>query len=115
MTISSTIYDFSNRYRGRAQESQRSAGPSPNLPTLSDIDEVLEQSKRTVETLLHIREVTAMQQSAADHRVHDSSYKSSAEYDMEDSGIYHDDVKTNGLMGPDPKKRRGVSLQIASW
>jgi len=80
------------------------------MPTLSDVDEMLEQSKRTYDTFMHIREVLAMQQSVADHRAHESGYnKSSAEYDMEDAGIYHDDVKTNGLMGPDPKKRRGVS------
>jgi hypothetical protein len=111
MALSTAVYNFSHRFRGRA-EPQRSAGPSPTMPTLSDVDEMLEQSKRTYDTFMHIREVLALQQSVADHRAHESGYnKSSAEYDMEDAGIYHDDVKTNGLMGPDPKKRRGVSSQ----
>ncbi|KAI9866140.1 MAG: hypothetical protein M1813_001701 [Trichoglossum hirsutum] len=107
IAFSSAIYTFSNRYKGRVQESQRSAGPSPNMPTVADVDEMLEQSKKTSEVLEHIKEVLQMQQNVADHRAHESSYKSSTEYDMEDTSIYHDDMKNSGLMGPDPKKRRG--------
>jgi hypothetical protein len=110
--MSTAIYNFSTRHKGRAQEPQRSAGHSPNMPTLQEVDDMLEQSRRANEALSHIRDVLQMQQSVADHRAHESGYnKSSTEYDMEDAGVYHDDMKANGMMGPDPKKRRGVSLQ----
>jgi hypothetical protein len=84
------------------------------MPTVADVDEMLEQSKKTSEVLEHIKEVLQMQQNVADHRAHESSYKSSTEYDMEDTSIYHDDMKNSGLMGPDPKKRRGVCFAVGT-
>ncbi|KAH0537319.1 hypothetical protein FGG08_005873 [Glutinoglossum americanum] len=107
MGLSAAIYNYSNRYRGLSAESQRTPGNPSHMPIPSEIDEMVEQSKRTYETFVHIKEVLQVQQTTADHRVPESSYKSSTEYEMEDAGIYQDDMKSNGLMGPDPKKRRG--------
>ncbi|KAH0551093.1 hypothetical protein GP486_007560 [Trichoglossum hirsutum] len=109
IAISSAIYNFSSRYNERAQESQRSAGLSPDL---IEVDEMLKQSRQTCELFEHIKDVLQAQQNVPDHRAHESGFKSSTDFDMEDNSVFHDDMKNHGLMGPDPKKRRGVGLRL---
>ena len=67
---------------------------------------------RVQDLLVRLRDMLVTQQNMVENQQgSEQRYKDSAEYDADENGGY-DDGKPGAMLGPDAKKRRGVSLTI---
>lgn len=109
--VTTRTLDFSRHYAAKAHQTQRS-GPVPgSLPSLNEIDDLLQLQRRCQDALLRIRSAVLSQEHAlAEQRAQRQAYKSEGGYDDEQHvGMYPDEFKGGGgFAGSDVKKRRGV-------
>jgi hypothetical protein len=80
------------------------------LPGLVEVDDMVNKSRVAHESLLKIRDVILQQQVAyeADQRQQLKGYDHHSQQSVpHHSQMDVDDGKSNGFVGPDPKKRRG--------
>ncbi|KAL2222640.1 hypothetical protein M432DRAFT_12561 [Thermoascus aurantiacus ATCC 26904] len=108
--VTTRTLDFSRHYAAKAHQTQRS-GPVPgSLPSLNEIDDLLQLQRRCQDALLRIRSAVLSQEHAlAEQRAQRQAYKSEGGYDDEQHvGMYPDEFKGGGgFAGSDVKKRRG--------
>jgi hypothetical protein len=106
--------EFSKLYATRAYQTQRSGPVWGSLPSLQEIDEILQVQQHNKEALLKIRDAVINQEQAlANQHAQQQLYKSDHHHGDEDhTGVYQEDFKGGGgFAGADAKKRRGVSHQ----
>lgn len=107
---SGRLNDFLRIYGQRAHQAQRS-GPVPgSTPTIGEVDDLMKQGQRIVDSLARIREVVlTTQQAHMAEQAQDPRYKTTNGYEPEEShNPYGEDPKGGGgFAGSDPKKRRG--------
>ena len=107
---SSIINDFSRRYSDQMHQNQRSGITLSHLPSMVEVEDMLNKSKMQTESLLKIRETIAIQIAAYDQQVADSrqSYPTftAAALPPTDRSQDGEDSKA-GFAAADTKKRRG--------
>jgi hypothetical protein len=82
------------------------------MPSLIEVEEMMRQQTRVVESFARIREVIVTQQNAmAEQRSRDEANKQSSDYNDDGSGYSGKEEGGGGFSGADAKKRRGVSLE----
>lgn len=110
---SGRLNEFLRIYGQRAHHAQR-AGPIPgSTPAIHEVDELMKQSQRIVESLARIREVVlTTQQAHLAEQAQDPRFKAANGYEPEEAhNPYGEDPKGGGgFAGSDPKKRRGVRI-----
>lgn len=81
------------------------------MPRLEEVDEMLKHSERIQISLQRMREVVFNHQASIVEPPQDPRYARMNGYEHDAQSNYGDDPKgTGGFAGPDPKKRRGVSV-----
>ncbi|KAF2087423.1 hypothetical protein K490DRAFT_65810 [Saccharata proteae CBS 121410] len=106
---SGRLNEFVRVYGQRAHQTQRT-GPMPNsTPNIAEVDDLMKQGSRIVDSLAQIRNVVITQQQVAlAEQAQDPRFGKAANgYEPEDSHSYSEDAKGGGFAGSDPKKRRG--------
>ncbi|EED19407.1 GATA-type sexual development transcription factor NsdD [Talaromyces stipitatus ATCC 10500] len=106
---STKTLDFSRHYASIAHQNQRSGPILGTLPSLHELDDLIQQQQRNHEALLRIRNAVVSQEHAlAEQRIQQRHGKVENGYDDEHSGLYPDGFKSpGGFNGGDAKKRRG--------
>ncbi|OKL63582.1 hypothetical protein UA08_01489 [Talaromyces atroroseus] len=101
--------DFSRHYATLAHQNQRSGPILGTLPSVHELDDVIQQHQRTHEAFMRIRNAVLSQEHAlAEQRVQQRNNKVENGYDDERSGLYQDGFKSpSGFTAGDAKKRRG--------
>jgi glutamate--cysteine ligase catalytic subunit len=104
---SSRLREFGRDFKDRARELPR-AGPAPGLlPSINEVDSMINHQSRVQELLLRLRDMLVSQQNAmASQQGPEPRYKGHGDYDI-DNGVIYEDGKSEAFMGPDAKKRRG--------
>jgi len=107
--VSSRTLEFSRHYAARAHQTQRSGPILGSLPSLNEIDELLQLQRRNQDALIRIRTAVLNQEHALAEQRQRQAFKTDSPYDDDHCGMYHDEFKgAGGFAGADPKKRRGV-------
>lgn len=91
--------DFSRIYAARAHHSNH-AGPLAGLPSLSEVESMLQLQRRSSDALARLRSAVLNQEHAIAEQQNQP---------RENGGVYREEPKTGGFAGGDTKKRRGVS------
>lgn len=105
MESSARTHEFSRVWAQRYHQSNRSGYYQDSLPSVHEIEDMLQKSSRITDNLRRIREVMVAQQHAlSEHRA-----RMARGSQMEDdyNGM-PDEYKGGGFAGGDSKKRRGV-------
>lgn len=101
--------EFSSHYHQLAQESQRSAPVPERMPSLRECDDMMVLQSKISTALSRIRETVLEQQHVlADQHAREQSCKAQGDYDVDEGSMYSEDMKNQGYVGSDAKKRRGV-------
>jgi hypothetical protein len=111
---STKTLEFSRHYASIAHQNQRSGPILGTLPSLHELDDLIQQQQRNHEALLRIRSAVVSQEHAlAEQRVQQRHPKVENGYDDDHVGLYQDGFKSpSGFTGGDAKKRRGVSSHL---
>lgn len=105
---SAVALNFSRQYGNNLHATQRS-GPLPGtLPALTEIDDLVNRSKNTLDALNKMREVLVAQQAVYYQQAQEERFKSEAESKRNDS-VHHSEQAKDASFAGDSKKRRGVS------
>lgn len=106
---SGRMLEFTKHYGARAHQTQRS-GPVPgSIPSMVEVDELMQQQRRIADAVERIRNVVVQTEEAARaEQAQDARYKAANGFGSEDPNGYQDDKNGGGFAGSDPKKRRGV-------
>ncbi|KAH8695006.1 hypothetical protein BGW36DRAFT_428901 [Talaromyces proteolyticus] len=104
---STKTLDFSKHYATRAHQAQRSGPVLGSLPSVHEVDDLLQTQQRNHEALLRIRNaVISQEQALAEQRAQRHDKENG--YDDGHVGMYQDGFKSpTGFTGGDAKKRRG--------
>ncbi|KAK3715965.1 glutamate--cysteine ligase [Vermiconidia calcicola] len=108
--ISGIMQDFSRRYGDRMHQDARTGSSLSTLPSMIEVDDMINKSQVQVDSLNKIREVILTQQLAyeqqmADHR---QQHKAFAESPASVADHHPDGVENKDIFaGSDTKKRRG--------
>lgn len=107
---SGQLAEFSRDYRHRVRDIQRT-GPLPNmLPSIAECDDMIRHQLRIQDVLGRLREMLVSQHDAAVNRhAQERVFKGPADFEMEDPSLGLEEVKPNGVMTSEARKRRGVS------
>ncbi|KAK7529605.1 uncharacterized protein J3D65DRAFT_672542 [Phyllosticta citribraziliensis] len=103
------LNEFLRVYGQRAHQAQRT-GPVPgSTPPIQEVDDMMKQGHRIVDSLVRIREVVlTTQQNQVPEQPQDPRFKATNGFDAEESSQYGEDTKgAGGFAGGDSKKRRG--------
>lgn len=108
---SGILSDFSRRYGDRMHQTQRSGASLKTLPGIVEVDDMINKSRRTHDSLIKIRDVILQQQAAYEQQAADQRQQHKT-FDQhpptpEHSEQHIDDGKSGGFAGVDTKKRRG--------
>lgn len=105
---SGTLLEFSKHFGVKAHQTQRS-GPLPgSIPTLENIEDLLQKSQKIQDALTRIKEVVITQNVAFAEQQKGPNQQMVNGYGPEPNGYQPpDETKAGGFAGPDPKKRRG--------
>ncbi|OJJ44393.1 hypothetical protein ASPZODRAFT_144959 [Penicilliopsis zonata CBS 506.65] len=107
--MSSRTLDFSRHYATRAHQTQRSGPILGSLPSLNEVDEMLNMQRRNQDALIRIRTAIINQEHAlAEQMAQRKVFKPGLRED-EHMGMYQEEYKGGGggFAGADTKKRRG--------
>ncbi|KAK8214732.1 hypothetical protein M8818_002312 [Zalaria obscura] len=104
---SGVTLDFSRQYGARMHQMQRS-GPLPgSMPAITEIDDLANKTRNTLEALSRMREVLLAEQQAAYYQqAQEQRYKAEDDAKHHDAASQQDD-KAGGFAGAESKKRRG--------
>ncbi|KAL2008242.1 hypothetical protein VTN00DRAFT_8224 [Thermoascus crustaceus] len=108
--ITTRTLDFSRHYAAKAHQTQRSGPILGSLPSLTEIDDLLQLQRRNQDALLRIRSAVLSQEHAlAEQRAQRQAFKSEGGYEDDHIGMYQQDEFKGGggFAGPGAKKRRG--------
>ncbi|KAL4878620.1 hypothetical protein BJY04DRAFT_108176 [Aspergillus karnatakaensis] len=106
--LTSRTMDFSRHYANKAQQSR--SGPVPgSLPSLQEIEDMLNIQRRNHDVLMRIRTAVFNQENAmAEQLAQRKVFRPSGPHDDDRMAMYHEELKgSGGFAGPDSKKRRG--------
>ena len=111
--MSSRTLDFSRRYAALAHQTQRSGPVLGSLPSLHEVEEMMNMQRRNQDALMRIRTAALNQEHAlAEQMAQRKAYKMGGP-DDDHMAIYQDEYKgSGGFAGPESKKRRGVRFVI---
>lgn len=106
---STKALDFSRHYATLAHQNQRTGPGLSTLPSVHELDDVIQQHQRTHEAFMRIRNAVLSQEHAlAEQRVQQRHSKVENGFDDEHPGLYQDGFKSpSGFTAGDAKKRRG--------
>ncbi|RAL11250.1 GATA-type sexual development transcription factor NsdD [Aspergillus homomorphus CBS 101889] len=107
--ISTRSLDFSRHYAARAHQTQRSGPVMGSLPSLHEIEEILNLQRRNQDALIRIRTAVLNQEHAlAEQMAQRKAFKAGGMHGDDHVAMYQEDYKGNGgFAGADSKKRRG--------
>jgi len=105
---STVMCDFSRAYGARLHQNART-GPAPGtLPAITEVEELMNKSRFTLEALGRMREVLIAQEAAYLQQAQEQRFQSEAEAEAKRNDSVHvSDEGKGGFAGPEPKKRRG--------
>lgn len=108
--MSTRSLDFARHYATRAHQTQRSGPVLGSLPSLGEVDEMLNLQRRNEDALLRIRTAVLNQEHAfAEQMAQKRTFKPGLHED-EQMAMYQEEFKgSGGFAGAESKKRRGVS------
>lgn len=107
--------DFSRLYGARLHQTQRT-GPVPGtLPAMTEVDELMNKTRHTLDALGRMRAVLAEQQAVFYQQAQEQQrYRAESDAKRNDSVHQSEDAKAGGFAGGDAKKRRGVCTMSSS-
>ncbi|KAG8626730.1 hypothetical protein KVT40_005675 [Elsinoe batatas] len=103
---STIMHDFSRQYGARLHQTQRSGPTAGTLPAITEIDDLMNKTRHTLESLGKLREGLVAHQTAYFQQAQEN-LRLSQDAKRNDSVHQHDDSKSGGFAGAEPKKRRG--------
>lgn len=105
--MSTRTLDFSRHYATRAHQTQRSGPVMGSLPSLNEVEEMINAQRQNQEALLRIRNAVLTQEHAmAEQMAQRKAYKASGV--DEEMAMYQEEFKgSGGFAGAEAKKRRG--------
>lgn len=108
--MSTRTLDFSRHYATRAHQTQRSGPVMGSLPSLNEVEEMINAQRQNQEALLRIRNAVLTQEHAmAEQMAQRKAYKASGV--DEEMAMYQEEFKgSGGFAGAEAKKRRGVRI-----
>lgn len=112
--MSTRSLEFSRHYAARAHQTQRSGPVLGSLPSLHEVEEMLNVQRRNQDALLRIRTAVLNQEHAmAEQMAQRKAFKTGGVHDDDHMAVYHEDFKgSGGFAGADSKKRRGVGSPL---
>ncbi|KKK13954.1 sexual development transcription factor NsdD, partial [Aspergillus ochraceoroseus] len=107
--MSTRTLDFSRHYAARAHQTQRSGPVLGSLPSLQEVEEMLNIQRRNQDALMRIRTAVLNQEHAlAEQMAQRKAFKPAGAHEDDHMAMYQEEFKgSGGFAGPDPKKRRG--------
>ena len=99
------MQDFSRRYGDRMHQNARSGPSISSLPSMIEVEDMINKGRIQLESLSKIREVILAQQAAYEQQVAEQRHKSYSEQSQPPPE--HLAEGKDGFAGPDAKKRRG--------
>ncbi|OJJ36518.1 hypothetical protein ASPWEDRAFT_49993 [Aspergillus wentii DTO 134E9] len=107
--MSTRSLEFSRHYAARAHQTQRSGPVLGSLPSLHEVEEMLNVQRRNQDALLRIRTAVLNQEHAmAEQMAQRKAFKTGGVHDDDHMAVYQEDFKgSGGFAGADSKKRRG--------
>jgi len=105
---SGTLLEFSKVFGVKAHQTQRS-GPLPgSIPTIENIEDLLQKSQKIHDALARIKDVVITQNVTFAEQQKGANPLVSNGYAQEQNGYQQqDDSKAGGFAGSDPKRRKG--------
>lgn len=109
--MSTRTLDFSRHYATRAHQTQRSGPVLGSLPSLHEVEDMINVQRQNQEALMRIRTAVLNQEHAmAEQMAQRKAFKSNGIHDDE-MAMYQDEFKgSGGFAGAEAKKRRGVGF-----
>ena len=105
------MLDFSRRYGDRMHQTARTGPPLSSLPSMVEVEDMINKSRIQLDSLAKIREVILAQQVAYEQQLADQRQQQKAYPDPHPHDAEHqhpeDEEGKGGYPGPDTKKRRG--------
>jgi hypothetical protein len=106
--LSSWLLDFSRYYAARAHQS-RSGPAMGSLPSMQEVEEMLNTHRRNHEALMHLRSVVLSQEYAlAEQMAQRKVFKAGGLHYNDRIAMYQEFKSNRAVAGPDSEKRRGV-------
>ncbi|EAW09932.1 GATA-type sexual development transcription factor NsdD [Aspergillus clavatus NRRL 1] len=107
--LSTRTLDFSRHYAARAHQTQRSGPMLGSLPSLHEIEDMINLQRRNQDALMRIRTAVLNQEHAmAEQMAQRKAFGAGGVHDGDHMAMYQEEYKGNGgFAGPDTKKRRG--------
>lgn len=111
--MSTRSLDFSRHYATRAHQTQRSGPVLGSLPSLHEVEDMINVQRQNQEALLRIRTAVLNQEHAmAEQMAQRKAFKSNG-IDDDPMALYREEYKgSGGFAGAEAKKRRGVCFFI---
>ncbi|KAJ5244966.1 Zinc finger NHR/GATA-type [Penicillium chrysogenum] len=108
--LSTRILNFSWHYAARVHQKQRSGSILGFLPSLNEVEDMLDMQRRDQDALIRIRiAVVNQEQALAKQMAQREAFKTGDEH----MAMYQEEFKgTGGFAGADPKKRRGAAPPV---
>lgn len=110
---STITLDFSRQYGARLHQTQRSGIAPGTLPAITEIDDLMNKNRQTMEALARLRETLVAHQTAYFQQAQEN-LRLNQDSKRNDSVHQQDESKAGGFAGAEPKKRRGVSINCES-
>lgn len=112
--MSARTLDFSRHYAARAHQTQRSGPVMGSLPSLHEVEDMINLQRQNQEALIRIRTAVINQEHAmAEQMAQRKAFKSNGIHEEEAMAMYQDEYKgSGGFAGADAKKRRGVCISF---
>ncbi|PNS16651.1 hypothetical protein CAC42_4615 [Sphaceloma murrayae] len=104
---STVTLDFSRQYGARLHNSQRSGITPGTLPAITEIDDLMNKNRHTMEALSRLRESLVAHQTAYFQQAQENLRLNQDSKRNDSVHTQGDDSKTGGFAGGEPKKRRG--------
>ncbi|PWY92118.1 sexual development transcription factor NsdD [Aspergillus heteromorphus CBS 117.55] len=107
--MSTRTLDFSRHYANKAHHTQRSGPMLNSLPSIHEVEEMLNLQRRNHDALIRIRTAVLNQEHAlAEQMAQRKAFKAGGVHDDVHMAMYPEEYKGNGgFAGADSKKRRG--------
>ena len=104
------MLDFSRQYGARLHQTQRTGPPPGTLPAITEVDDLINRSTKTMDALNKLRDVLVAQQAVYYQQAQEERLKTENEIKRNDSVYQAEDSKAGVFTGSDAKKRRGVCV-----
>lgn len=107
---STITLDFSRQYGARLHQVARSGVVPGTLPAITEVEDLMNKSRNTLNALGRLRDVLVAQQAIYYQQAQEESLRLDQDRNRNDSVHHTGESKLDGgFAGGEPKKRRGVS------